>query len=65
LNGFHNIEQKLEQFIKRYYLSALLKGMVLFFAIGLLYALLLLAIEHFFWLGTSGRLLLFWSVFCF
>ena len=65
MNGFHNIEQKLEQFIKRYYLSALLKGMVLFFAIGLLYALLLLAIEHFFWLGTSGRLLLFWSVFCF
>lgn len=65
MNGFHNIEQKLEQFIKRYYLSALLKGMVLFFAIGLLYALLLLAIEHFFWLGTSGRLLLFWGIFGF
>ena len=65
MDGFHNIEQKLEQFIKRYYLSALLKGLVLFFAIGLLYALLLLSVEHFFWLGSSGRLVLFWSVFGF
>ena len=43
----------------------MLKGLVLFFAIGLLYALLLLSVEHFFWLGTSGRLLLFWCVFGF
>ena len=65
MNAFHNIEQKLEQFIKRYYLSALLKGVLLFFGIGLLYALILLSIEHFFWLGTSGRLFLFFCVFGF
>ena len=65
LNAFHNIEQKLEQFIKRYYLSALLKGVLLFFGIGLLYALILLSIEHFFWLGTSGRFFLFFCVFGF
>ena len=65
MDGFQNIEQKLEHFIRRYYLSALLRGLVLFFAIGLLYALLLLSIEHFFWLGSSGRLLLFSCVFGF
>ena len=65
MDGFHKIEQKLEHFIRRYYLSALLKGLLLFFAIGLLYALLLLSIEHFFWLGSSGRLFLFLGVFGF
>ena len=40
----------------------MLKGLLLFFAIGLLYALLLLSVEHFFWLGTTGRLFLFYSV---
>lgn len=65
MDGFQNIEQKLEHFIKRYYLSALLKGLVLFFAIGLLYALLLLSVEYFFWLGSTGRLFLFWGVFGF
>ena len=62
MDSFHNIEQKLEHFIRRYYLSALLKGLLLFFAIGLLYALLLLSIEHFFWLNSFGRLLLFGGV---
>ncbi len=65
MDGFHTIEQKLEHFIKRYYLSALLKGLLLFFTIGVLYALLLLSIEHFFWFGSSGRLLLFCCVFGF
>ena len=65
MNGFQNIEQKLDHFIRRYYLSALLKGLLLFFGIGLLYALLLLSIEHFFWLGSTGRLFLFCCVFGF
>ena len=48
-----------------YHLSALLKGLLLFFGIGLLYVLLLLSIEYFFWLGSTGRLFLFWCVFGF
>jgi len=62
LDGFHSIEQKLEHFIRRYYINALLKGVLLFFSIGLLYALSMLSIEHFFWLSSFGRLLLFGSV---
>ena len=52
LDGFHSIEQKLEHFIRRYYINALLKGVLLFFSIGLLYALSMLSIEHFFWLSS-------------
>ena len=62
MDGFRNIEQKLEHFIRRYYLSALLKGLLLFFAIGLLFGMLVLSIEHFFWLNSFGRLLLFTGV---
>tara|TARA_B110000967_G_scaffold188942_1_gene212234 strand:+ start:485 stop:3817 length:3333 start_codon:yes stop_codon:yes gene_type:complete len=36
--------------------------LLLFFAIGLLYALFTLIIEHFFWLNPFGRTLLFWCV---
>jgi hypothetical protein len=59
LDSFYLIEQKLEHFIRRYYISALLKGALLFFAIGLLYVFLILSIEHFFWLNSFGRRLLF------
>ena len=62
MNHFFNIKTKLEQFIKRYYLSALLKGALLFFGIGLLYALFWISIEYFFWISSSGRTIVFWSL---
>lgn len=61
MGEFKRIEQKLEAFMRRYYLNRLIKGMLLFLAIGLLYFLLNILIEHFLWLGTTGRRLLFWS----
>lgn len=60
MDNFRNIQQKLEQFIKRYHTNELLKGAILFFAIGLLYFLLTLLIEHFLWLNTTARTILFW-----
>ena len=62
MNHFFNIKTKLEQFTKRYYLSALLKGALLFFGIGLLYALFWISIEYFFWISSSGRTIVFWSL---
>ena len=62
MNHFFNIKTKLEQFIKRYYLSALLKGALLFFGIGLLYALFWISIEYFFWISSSGRTIVFWAL---
>ena len=60
MNNFKNIQDKLEAFIKRYYTNELIKGIILFFAIGLLYLLIILFIEHVLWLSTISRTVLFW-----
>ncbi|WP_461533984.1 coiled-coil domain-containing protein [Sinomicrobium sp.] len=54
------IKQKLERFIRKYYANTLIKGVLLFTAIGLLYFLFTLFVEHLFWFGKGGRTLLFW-----
>jgi hypothetical protein len=59
-DNFKNIQGKLEQFIKRYYTNELLKGAILFFAIGLLYLIVTLLIEYFLWLNPTARTILFW-----
>lgn len=61
MSTFSLIQQKLEQFIKKYYTNELIKGVILFFAIGLLYLIITLLVEHFLWLEPTGRTLLFWS----
>ncbi|WP_406685309.1 hypothetical protein N1F78_06180 [Seonamhaeicola sp. MEBiC1930] len=60
MQNFEAIKNKLEAFIKRYYTNELLKGCILFFAIGLLYFLFTLFIEYILWLGTGARTALFW-----
>ncbi|WP_317166949.1 hypothetical protein [Winogradskyella ursingii] len=47
--------------MKRYYANELLKGAILFFAIGLLYLLLTLFIEYVLWLSSTARTILFWA----
>ncbi|WP_143019259.1 hypothetical protein [Salinimicrobium catena] len=42
-------------------MNELLKGLILFTAIGLLYFLLTLFIEHLFWLNPTARTVLFWT----
>jgi len=61
MSTFSVIQQKLEQFIKKYYTNELIRGTILFFAIGLLYFLITLLVEHFLWLSPTGRTILFWS----
>ncbi|MBV1923430.1 MAG: hypothetical protein KUG68_05295 [Flavobacteriaceae bacterium] len=60
MSSFSVIQQKLEQFIKKYYTNELIKGSILFLAIGLLYFLITLLIEYFLWLEPLGRSILFW-----
>jgi hypothetical protein len=60
LNNFKTIQSKLEKFIRKYYTNELIKGIILFFSIGLLYLLITLLIEHFLWLNPTGRTILFW-----
>lgn len=60
MNPFYIIQEKLEAFIRRYYTNELLKGFILFFAIGFLYFLFTLFIEYMLWLSTTARTILFW-----
>jgi len=60
MEEFNVIKQKLTAFIRRYYLNELLKGSILFFSVWLLYSILILLVEYFFWLSPPYRSLLFW-----
>ena len=61
MSTFSIIQQKLEQFIKKYYTNELIRGVILFFSIGLLYFLVTLLVEYFLWLDSTGRTILFWA----
>jgi hypothetical protein len=54
------IYRKLEAFIRKYYTNELIRGLIFFIGLGLLYFLFTLFIEHFLWLKPSGRTLLFY-----
>ena len=60
MNSTQQITNKLTQFIKKFYINELLKGSLLFITIGLLYLLVTVFIEHFLWLSTTYRTVLFW-----
>lgn len=59
--SFEVIRQKLEVFIKKYYTNELIRGVLLFLAIGLLYFLITLLVEYYLWLNSAGRKMLFWT----
>ncbi len=61
MSNFETIKHKLEQFVKRYYTNELLKGAILFFAIGLLYLIVTLFVEYMLWLNPTARTILFWT----
>lgn len=62
MEQFNSILHNLESFIKRYHFSALIRGLLLFFGLGLLYAIFWTFIEHLFWLSKMGRFFVFWSL---
>lgn len=59
MDRYQNILEKLNHFTKRYYTKMLVKGVLLFSALGLLFFLVILGVEYFLWLNTTGRLILF------
>ncbi|MFM9824901.1 hypothetical protein [Flavobacterium sp.] len=54
------IYQKLELFIKKFYANELIRGILFFIGLGLLYFLFTLFVEYFLWLKPVGRTILFW-----
>ena len=55
------IYQKLELFIKKFYTNELIRGIIFFIGLGLLYFLFTLFVEYFLWLKPMGRTVLFWT----
>ena len=60
MDDFNFIKQKLAAFIRKFYKNELLKGAILFLSSWLLYLILVLLIEYFFWLSPINRSILFW-----
>jgi hypothetical protein len=60
LEKSNSIHQKLEAFIKKYYTNELIRGILFFIGLGLIYFLFTLFIEYFLWLKPQGRTILFW-----
>ncbi len=57
--GYYNsILNKLNQFTKRYYTKMLVKGILLFSILGAVFFFIVLGVEYFLWLGSTGRLIL-------
>ncbi|WP_430467109.1 DUF4175 family protein [Winogradskyella ouciana] len=61
MSNFETIKNKLQEFIRKYYTNELLKGAILFFAIGLLYLIVTLFVEYVLWLNPTARTVLFWT----
>ncbi|MEO8254426.1 MAG: DUF4175 family protein, partial [Flavobacterium sp.] len=55
------IYQKLELFIKKFYTNELIRGILFFIGLGLLYFFFTLFIEYFLWLKPTARTILFWT----
>jgi len=53
------IYEKLEAFIRKYYTNELIRGVIFFVGLGLLYLLFTLFVEYFLWLRPTGRTFLF------
>ena len=60
MNYTELIYEKLESFIRKYYTNELLRGLLFFTGLGLIYFFLTVLIEHFLWLKPSGRTVLFY-----
>jgi hypothetical protein len=60
LNSQNSLNNKLKQFIIKYYTNELIKGFLLFIGIGLIYFFVTIFIEHFLWLSIPYRTFLFW-----
>jgi len=59
MNSSQLIHLKLEAFIKKYYTNELIRGILFFIGIGLLYFIFTLFIEYFLWLQPLSRSILF------
>ncbi|MCM4150263.1 hypothetical protein DHD05_01555 [Arenibacter sp. N53] len=59
MENYKNILDKLSAFIAKFYTKMLLKGLLLFLTFGFLFFFVVLGIEYYLWLNSTGRFILF------
>jgi hypothetical protein len=60
-NNYHSLIEKLDQFIRKFYLNQLIKGALYFTGLTLFLFLAFNMLEYFFNFGTTGRKMMFFS----
>ncbi len=55
------ILKKIQGFIQKFYVNEVIKGILIFLAVALLYLLTILLLENFLWFSIKTRTLLFWT----
>lgn len=60
MSKLKTVIEKLRRFTIKYYVSELIKGIILFFSLGVLYLFFILFLEYLFWLKPMARTFLFW-----
>lgn len=60
MSNYIHIQDKLRGFIKKYYTNEIIKGSIMFLALGFLYLIFTLIVEYFLWLRPMARTVLFW-----
>ncbi len=55
---YNNIINKLNEFVRKHYAQKLIKGILLFLALGVLFFLIVMGVEYALWLSSTGRLIL-------
>lgn len=65
MSSFQIVLEKLEGFIRKFYINELIKGFIIFCALATLSFLIVTFIEYFFWLNTVLRAFMFWLFVCF
>ncbi len=58
MSAYNQILGKLLRFTQKYYTKTLIRGILLFTTIGVLFFLFTLSVEYFLWLNSTGRLFL-------
>lgn len=61
MNAINPIKSQLERFIRRYHLVRLIKGSILFVALGIVFFALVVGLEFFLWGSSFFRQLLLWT----
>ena len=65
VNSFVQIDEKLKQFTKKYYLNKVLKGLLFWFILILLFSLLIFVIEYFLYLSVKVKISILIILFIF